>query len=58
MNMTFERLRLQMHMRQLYEGLGAMDAELLILNAFEREHTRHESMTAAQRATHTKLLSD
>ena len=35
MNINFERLRLQMHFRQLYESLGAMDAELLIGDAFQ-----------------------
>ena len=42
MNINFERLRLQMHMRQLYEKLGAMDAELLIVDAFVKEQARHE----------------
>ena len=44
MTINFERLRLQMHMRQLYEALGAMDAELLIVDAFVREQARHEAM--------------
>ena len=42
--MNFERLRLQIHMRGLYERLGAMDAELLIVDAFLREQARHEAM--------------
>jgi hypothetical protein len=44
MNINFERLRLQMHMRSLYERLGAMDAELLIVEAFQREMARHERL--------------
>ena len=48
MNTTFERLRLQMHFRQLYEALGAMDAELLIVDAFQRELARHDTMQAQQ----------
>jgi len=48
MNINFERLRLQIHMRKLYEDLGAMDAELLIVDAFVREQTRHEQMRQQQ----------
>jgi hypothetical protein len=48
MNINFERLRLQMHMRQLYEQLGAMDAEIVIGDAFARELARHETMQAQQ----------
>lgn len=44
MNINFERLRLQMHFRQLYEALGAHDAELLIVDAFQRELARHEQI--------------
>lgn len=44
MNINFERLRLQMHMRQLYEQLGAMDAEIVIADAFAREQARHEQI--------------
>ena len=40
--MNFEQLKLQMHMRSLYERLGAMDAELLIVDAFLREQARHD----------------
>lgn len=40
--MNFEQLKLQMHMRSLYERLGAMDAELMIVDAFLREQARHE----------------
>ena len=42
--MNFEQLKLQMHMRSLYERLGAMDAELLIVEAFQREMARHERL--------------
>ena len=52
MNINFERLRLQMHFRQLYEQLGAMDAELLIADAFQRELTRYEAMPQRQPASH------
>ena len=52
MNTNFERLRLQMHFRQLYEALGAMDAELLIADAFQRELARHETMPQRQPASH------
>ena len=44
MNINFERLRLQMHFRQLYEALGAHDAELLIVDAFQRELARHDTI--------------
>lgn len=40
--MNFEQLRLQMHMRDLYDRLGAMDAELMIVDAFLREQARHD----------------
>jgi hypothetical protein len=53
MNINFERLRLQMHFRQLYENLGAMDAELLIADAFQRELARHEAMQPRQGACHS-----
>jgi hypothetical protein len=46
--MNFEQLRLQIHMRGLYERLGAMDAELLIVDAFLREQARHDTMQAQQ----------
>jgi hypothetical protein len=52
MNINFERLRLQMHFRQLYDSLGAMDAELLIVDAFQRELARHEAMQPRQPAGH------
>ena len=52
MNINFERLRLQMHFRQLYDALGAMDAELLIADAFQRELARHEAMQQSQPACH------
>lgn len=53
MNINFERLRLQMHFRQLYEQLGAMDAELLIGDAFQRELARYEAMPQNQPASHS-----
>ena len=40
--MNFEQLRLQIHMRGLYDRLGAMDAEMMIVDAFLREQARHE----------------
>jgi len=40
--MNFEQLKLQIHMRSLYERLGAMDAELMIVDAFLREQARHD----------------
>jgi len=48
MNINFERVRLQMHFRQLYEALGAHDAELLIVDAFQRELARYEAIQAQQ----------
>ena len=49
--MNFEQLKLQIHMRSLYERLGAMDAELLIVDAFLREQARHEAIHRPQAAT-------
>ena len=43
--MMFEQIRLQIHIRGLYERLGAMDAELLVVDAFVKEQARHERMT-------------
>jgi hypothetical protein len=40
--MNFEQLKLQMHLRDLYTRLGAMDAELMIVDAFVREQARHD----------------
>jgi hypothetical protein len=51
MNINFERLRLQIHMRDLYNKLGAMDAELLIVDAFVREQARHERIHQPQADT-------
>jgi len=48
MNINFELLRLRMHFRQLYEQLGARDAELVIADAFERERARHDTKPAQQ----------
>ena len=46
--MNFEQLKLQIHMRRLYEQLGAMDAELMIVDAFVREQARHERIQQQQ----------
>jgi len=35
-------------MRSLYERLGAMDAELLIVDAFLREQARHDRILQQQ----------
>jgi hypothetical protein len=51
MTINFKRLRLQMHFRQLYEALGAMDAELLIADAFQRELARNLAMPQHQGAS-------
>ena len=55
--MNFEQLRLQIHMRGLYERLGAMDAELMIVDAFLREQARHEAMQADQDQARGELLN-
>ena len=57
MNINFERLRLQMHFRQLYEGLGAHDAELLIVDAFQRELARHDTKQQQQAQARDELLN-
>jgi len=49
--MNFEQLKLQIHMRSLYERLGAMDAELLIVDAFLREQARHDKILHTQQDT-------
>jgi hypothetical protein len=49
--MNFEQLRLQIHMRSLYETMGAMDAELLIVEAFVREQARYERIHQPQAET-------
>lgn len=46
--MNFEQLRLQIHMRGLYERLGTMDAELLIVEAFRKEMERNERLEEQQ----------
>ena len=46
--MNFEQLRLQIHMRDLYDRLGAMDAELMIVDAFVKEQARHERIQQLQ----------
>lgn len=50
--MNFEQLRLQMHLRSLYERLGASQAELLIADAFAKEMARHERLLQQQHAVH------
>jgi hypothetical protein len=57
MNINFERLRLQMHFRQLYEALGAHDAELLIVDAFQRELARHDTKQLADQQARDELLN-
>lgn len=57
MNINFERLRLQMHFRQLYEALGAHDAELLIVDAFQRELARHDTMQQQQEQARSQSLN-
>jgi len=49
--MNFEQLRLQIHMRDLYDRLGAMDAELMIVDAFLREQARHDRIHQPQADT-------
>lgn len=39
--MNFEQLKLQMHMRSLYERLGTSQAETLIADAFAKEMARN-----------------
>jgi hypothetical protein len=51
--MNFEQLRLQMHMRGLYERLGAMDAELMIVDAFVKEQARHERIRQLKSETNS-----
>jgi hypothetical protein len=46
--MKFEQIRLQIHIRGLYERLGAQAAELLVVDAFVKEQARHERMTDPQ----------
>lgn len=55
--MNFEQLKLQMHMRRLYEQLGAMDAELMIVDAFLREQARHDKIAQSLHA-HGRSLSE
>ena len=57
MNINFERLKLQMHFRQLYDQLGAMDAELLIGDAFQRELARYETMQPQQEPHRDELVN-
>jgi hypothetical protein len=54
--MNFEQLRLQIHMRDLYDRLGAMDAELLIVDAFLREQARHDRIRQQQSDKDNRVL--
>ena len=58
MNINFERVRLQMHFRQLYEALGAHDAELLIVDAFQRELARHDTIQQQQDQVRSPALCE
>jgi hypothetical protein len=49
--MNFEQLKLQIHMRDLYDRLGAMDAELMIVDAFVKEQARHERILQLRQDT-------
>ena len=51
--MNFEQLKLQIHMRDLYDRLGAMDAELIIVDAFVKEQARHDRIRQLQQATNS-----
>ena len=56
--MNFEQLKLQIHMRSLYERLGAMDADLLIVEAFERELSMNERLEVIDCAARALNLAD
>jgi hypothetical protein len=49
--MNFEQLKLQVHMRGLYERLGAMDAELMIVDAFVREQERYQRLESQRQGS-------
>jgi hypothetical protein len=49
--MNFEQLKLQIHMRSLYERLGAMDAELMIVDAFVKEQARYDRIRQLKQET-------
>jgi hypothetical protein len=55
--MNFEQLKLQMHMRSLYERLGTMDAELMIVEAFRKEMARNDRIQALAAAPHKNLTA-
>lgn len=57
MNMNWERVRLQLHFRQLYEAFGALDAELLIVDAFHAEMTKWNKEQAKLHQARDELLS-
>ena len=54
--MNFEQLKLQIHMRDLFDRLGAMDAELMIVDAFVKEQARHERIRQLNQATSSHVL--
>jgi hypothetical protein len=56
--MNFEQLKLQMHMRNLYERLGAMDAEIIIADAFAREMARYDKIQQQQAALRNRSHAD
>jgi hypothetical protein len=53
--MNFEQLKLQMHMRRLYEQQGVMAAELMIVDAFLREQARQDRIHPQQKATDNRV---
>jgi hypothetical protein len=49
--MNFEQLKLQIHMRDLYDRLGAQAAELMIVDAFVKEQARHDRIRQLKQET-------
>lgn len=56
--MNFEQLRLQMHMRDLYDRMGAMDAEIIISEAFAREMARYDKLQESSALSRKKSGAD
>jgi hypothetical protein len=54
--MNFEQLKLQIHMRNLYDRLGAQDAELMIIQAFVTEQTRHDRIHQLEADKRSRVL--
>ena len=52
--MNLELLKLRLRFRDLYDRLGASDAEALIAEAFRLELERYEASLQRQAATHEK----